>query len=121
MATVLIIEDEEPIRNLLTRIIAREGHRVLSVADGDAGLATARDEKPDFVISDLTLPGDATGIPLVHALHRILPDAPIVIATGRSMPDDREELEATGVRHVLLKPFDLASVRNLIATLLPKG
>lgn len=118
MATVLIVEDEEPIRNLLTRVIQREGHRVVSAGDGDTGLLLARDEKPDLIVSDLTLPSEPSGVFLVRALHAVCPGAPIVVATGRAVPEDHAALLAVGVKQILMKPFDLATVRGLLLKML---
>jgi len=56
MATLLVIEDEVPLRANLVRILSAEGYRVIAAADGDEGIRRAREGRPDLVICDILMP-----------------------------------------------------------------
>ena len=56
MATVLVIEDEAPIRANLERFLKAEGYAVLTASDGAGGIAAAREQRPDIIICDILMP-----------------------------------------------------------------
>ena len=56
MPRILIIEDEPPMRTALADVLAAEGYRVLTAADGESGLQRALDEKPDLILLDIMMP-----------------------------------------------------------------
>ena len=77
-ATILIIEDEEPLRTLYKAEFEEEGHNVLTAAKGATGLAQILDGRVDLVILDLSLP-DMPGIDLLRAALEEIPDLPVII------------------------------------------
>ena len=109
-ARVLVVDDEEPIRDLVSRYLAREGLGVLTAADGDDALETVRRERPDVVVLDLNLPGLA-GLEVCRRL-RVFSDAYVLMLTARGEEIDRVVGLSVGADDYLVKPF---SPRELAA------
>lgn len=112
-ATILIIEDERPIIELLEYNLRREGYRVKSLADGEAGLAYIGNNPVDLVLLDLMLPGlqglDVCRILRERSKTRALP---IIILTAKAEEADKVLGLELGADDYVTKPF---SVRELLA------
>jgi DNA-binding response OmpR family regulator len=110
MATVLVVDDEPIVREVVVRYLAREGHRTLEAADGDsARLAIQRDE-PDLVVLDVMLPG-ADGLELCRWI-RSRSELPVIMLTARGEEADRVVGLELGADDYVTKPF---SPRELAA------
>ncbi len=113
---LLIIEDELPMRTALKDCLEAEGYRVLSAADGQAGLERALKEKPDLVLLDIMLP-KLDGFALCAELRRLSNDVPVLMLTAKGQVDDRVSGLDAGADDYLVKPFStdelLARVRAL--------
>lgn len=120
---VLVIEDDTEIADVLRRSLRQEGHEVRTAADGEEGLAAAREFMPDLVILDLGLPG-IDGIEVCTRI-RADSDVPILILTARVETDDRVEGLDAGADDYLVKPFEraelLARLRALMRRRPPRG
>ncbi len=81
IATILVIDDEDKLRTLLSRILELEGYQVIQAANGQEGLKAAAKHQPDLVITDVKLP-DASGIALVEQLKAQLPHSEIIVLTA---------------------------------------
>ena len=107
MATILIIDDEESIRNLLKEVLERANHRVLVAVDGQEGLTLYQQNKVDLVLMDILMPG-TDGLEATLQLTREYLDAKVIAMTGAQ--GDRNFLDVAklfGARRVFEKPFDL--------------
>jgi two-component system, response regulator, stage 0 sporulation protein F len=107
MATILVIDDEESIRNLLKEILERANHRVFEARDGREGLALYQQNKVDLVLMDILMPG-TDGLETTLQLTREYLDAKVIAMTGAQ--GDRNFLDVAklfGARRVFEKPFDL--------------
>jgi DNA-binding response OmpR family regulator len=117
MSRVLIIEDELPMRTALKDCLETEGHRVLTAADGEAGLKRAVEEKPDLVLLDIMMPR-LDGYAVCEELRRMEHPAAILMLTAKGQVDDRVTGLDTGADDYLVKPFSteelLARVRALL-------
>lgn len=122
MATVLVIEDEAPLRANLVRILSAEGHQVLTAADGDEGIRRAREGKPDLVICDVLMPRlDGYG---VLASLRSQPETattPFVFLTASADKEDLERGLKSGANDYVTKPFKIADLLAAIARQLPQN
>jgi two-component system, OmpR family, response regulator MprA len=120
---VLVVEDDEPIADVLRRTLRQEGHEVRSSVDGVEALQAAEEFVPDLVILDLGLPG-LDGVEVCRRL-RADSDVPILILTARSELDDRVEGLDSGADDYLVKPFErqelLARMRALMRRRPPRG
>ena len=122
MARILIAEDEEPVRTLLTRALAEDGHFVVAAADGAEALDLLQNERGgfDLLLADIKMPM-MDGIALSLAVARDFPDLPILLMTGYA--DQRERvsgLEAL-ICDVIAKPFALAEIKFAVASAVAKG
>jgi two-component system response regulator MprA len=115
-ARILVVEDEERIRQFLQRGLTYEGYRVETAPDGRLGLDYARDNPPDLVILDLMLPG-MDGLEVCRRL-RAAGDVPILMLTAKESIEDRVAGLDAGADDYLVKPFAfdelLARVRALL-------
>ena len=118
IATVLIVEDEFAIADLLEMVLTDEGYRVLTAANGRQGLERlAEGPRPDLIISDFMMPVlDGAGMLRAMQASELQRDIPYIVMS--SVPEanvlDRIEGYAAFVR----KPFQLAAVIRLVATIL---
>jgi len=102
---VLVAEDDEPVRKLISRTLRKEGYTVLECAEAREAIAKARNSDPrlDMLITDVVMPS-MTGVQLAEKLRKTLPSLPVLFVTGCS---DRASLgtDAAGAEKVLTKPF----------------
>ena len=114
---LLIVEDELPMRTALKDCLEAEGYRVLTAADGEAGLERALKEKPDLVLLDIMLP-KLDGFALCAELRRLAFDVPVLMLTAKGQVQDRVTGLDAGADDYLVKPFStdelLARVRALL-------
>ncbi len=114
---LLIVEDELPMRTALKDCLEGEGYRVLTAADGAAGLERALKEKPDLVLLDIMLP-KLDGFALCAELRRCSLDVPVLMLTAKGLVQDRVTGLDAGADDYLVKPFStdelLARVRALL-------
>jgi len=110
MATVLLIEDNEQNRYLVTYLLERQGYIVISANDGRSGLELAAQVDPDVILLDIQLP-TMDGHEVARALRTMasLRTVPIVAVTSYAMMGDREKALAAGCTGYIEKPIDPAS------------
>jgi CheY-like chemotaxis protein len=122
MAKILLVEDDNMIRDILTRRLILEGHRIVTATDGVAGVQQARLERPDLIVMDM-------GLPILdgwQATHRIrsMPatkNIPIIALTAFVMAEDRTKCLAIGCNEYETKPVDFARLLGKINLLLQKA
>jgi two-component system alkaline phosphatase synthesis response regulator PhoP len=110
MATILVVDDEKPLRELVRAYLESEGHRVLEAAAGQSALQQFAENKPDVVILDLMLP-EIDGVEICRRL-RTQSDVYIIMLTARADEVDRVVGLEVGADDYLTKPF---SPRELVA------
>ena len=121
MSRVLLVEDNEMNRDMLSRRLTRNGHEVLLATDGQEAIEVARAEHPDIVLMDLSLPV----IDGWEATRRLRADPAtaglrIIALTSHAMAGDRERALAAGCDDYDTKPIDLPRLLGKIAALLAK-
>jgi DNA-binding response OmpR family regulator len=108
---VLAVDDAADTRLLVKRALEREGYEVTEAASGAAALDAIRDQVPDVVLLDVTMP-DMSGLEVLTTVRRIQPELPVILVTGRDSESDRVLGLDLGADDYLVKPF---SVRELAA------
>ena len=113
--TVLIIEDEEMLRELLRTILESKGYKVISACDGEEGVQMFLENKNEvaLVVSDLGLP-KLSGEEVVSSIKQIDQDAKLIIASGFIDPEMRSDLEKIGVISFILKPYKTNEVLQVV-------
>lgn len=104
---VLVIEDDPPVRDVVRRYLERDGHRVSTASDGEAGLCLAVEDPPDLVVLDLMLPG-MDGLAVCARLREDVgrkPPVAIIMLTALSEEDDRLTGLSLGADDYVTKPF----------------
>ena len=109
--TVLIVEDEKNIVDILRFNLQREGYQTLEAYDGEDGLNKARSEKPDLILLDVMLPR-MNGFEVCRALRQAGDNVPVIILTAREEETDKVLGLEIGADDYITKPF---SMRELIA------
>jgi len=114
--SILVVEDDRRIRDLLRRGLAFEGYEVIPAEDGESALRSVRDRVPDAVILDLMLPG-IDGLEVCRRL-RSVSTVPILVLTARDTVPDRVTGLDAGADDYMVKPFAfdelLARIRALL-------
>lgn len=111
---ILIIDDDEMIRELLSELLQVAGHTVVSAGGGREGLRLFRQGGFDLVLTDLGMP-ECSGWEVASAIKRTTPRIPVALITGWGLTLDRRKLKEAGVDLVLNKPFQVAEVLALVA------
>ncbi len=119
MPKILLVEDNELNREMLSRRLVRKGFEVVIAVDGLQGVALAGAERPDLVLMDMSLPGidgwEATRRLKADAATRMLP---VIALTAHAMSDDRAKAVAAGCDDFDTKPVDLERLLGKIDSLL---
>jgi DNA-binding response OmpR family regulator len=121
MTTVLVIDDEAPIRLLCRVNLEAEGMPVLEAGDGPSGLETARTEQPDVILLDVMMPGlDGWGVAEALLEDERTTEIPIIFLTARAEFRDRARgLDIGGVDYIT-KPFNPVELAPLVRSLLDR-
>jgi DNA-binding response OmpR family regulator len=120
--TVLVVEDDESVRDAVCRAFVRDGYLVQFAATGHDAIAILRTPLSpsgiDVVLLDIQLP-DISGVDLCTRFRQENPDLPVVVCTGGTEPEENAELARLGISDILLKPIPLdellATVRKIVA------
>ena len=107
MATILIIDDEEPIRALLRTALEAAGHEVMGAANGRVGLALYRHRPADLVITDIVMP-ELNGLDMLLELTREFLHAKVIAISGAG--EEKNVLDVAkllGARQTFQKPFSM--------------
>jgi two-component system response regulator PilR (NtrC family) len=102
-ARILIIDDEDILREDLAALLRDEGYACRTAADGEEGVRLAEDEQPDIVICDLVMPG-LGGVEVVQRLATSLPEVPVILITAHGTMETALEAFRAGAIDYLLKP-----------------
>lgn len=114
MADVLVVDDEDAVREVLTRWLSAAGHAPREAEDAHAALEAMSKRAAAVVLCDVQMPGGPDGIWLTGELRQRFPMAAIVLATGVSTVPTRVSMQC-GVLAYLLKPFNREAVLDAVA------
>jgi PAS domain S-box-containing protein len=112
-AKVLVIEDEEDVRNVLSVILEEGGHEVETAGNGIQGMEMFEREKFDLVLTDLGMPG-MSGWQVAEKIKSINKKVPVALITGWNIDLKESELQKNGVDLVVQKPFKVKQVLRLV-------
>jgi len=120
MAKILIVEDNEMNRDMLSRRLERKGFTIVMAVDGQQGVDMARSEKPDLVLMDMSLPVmDGWAATRTIKDDAELRTIPVIALTAHAMAGDREKAMAAGCDDYDTKPIELPRLLEKIGKFLP--
>jgi len=119
MITLLLVEDDQTLRETLAYNLARENYQVIETGSGVTALDLARQHKPDLVVLDIMLP-DLDGLTVCRALRHEF-DVPVVLLTARSGEVDRIVGLDSGADDYIVKPFALGELLARLRAVLRRG
>ncbi|MGD8464619.1 MAG: response regulator [Anaerolineae bacterium] len=118
MATILIVEDNELNRDMLSRRLRRRGFTILLAETGEEGLTITSAQRPDLILMDISLPGlDGWDVTRRIKADDTLRTIPIIALTAHAMPTDRQKSLAAGCDDYDTKPIDLNRLLTKIEAL----
>jgi DNA-binding response OmpR family regulator len=118
---ILVVDDDEPLRDMLTRSFEREGHRVTAVPDGAQALARAAEQDFDVVLLDVALGAGPAGHDVARALRARRAVVPIIMLTALDSEADVVQGLEAGADDYVTKPFGLAELRSRIRAVLRRA
>lgn len=121
-ATILVCENEAPLRALVRETLDHEGYEVIEACDGEESLELAQRTRPDLVLLDVKMPG-RSGLEVLDELRSDprFAQTPVIMLTARTQAADREAAEAGGADRFLAKPFSPALLAELVEDLLGRA
>ena len=117
---ILVVDDDADVRQCIKLLLEHDGHEVTSADSGEAALAQLAQRKFDLVITDFSMPG-MHGDQLVARIRQLMPNQPIIMATGFVEEYKVFGQASGGVDALLLKPFSLKELREAIEQVLHDG
>lgn len=120
MARILVIDDDELMRGMLSRTLEKMGHLVVTAGDGGEGLRIYDPEDFDVVFTDLVMPG-VEGLETLRELRRVNPGVKVVAMSGGGRGSAKDYLQVAqmlGATCVLTKPFSNAALVEVLASVL---
>jgi CheY-like chemotaxis protein len=122
MAKILIVEDNEMNRDMLSRRLAKRGYEVAIAIDGEQGLVMARTESPVLILMDMSLPGlDGWEVSRRLKADPQTKDIAIIAITAHAMAGDREKAIAAGCDDFDIKPVELTRLLGKIEALIGRA
>ena len=122
MKTVLYVEDNEFNRKIVRHLLGRTSYQLIEATDGEAGVTTAREARPDLVIMDIQLP-KLSGLDATRQLQADPATAgiPVIVITSFALAGDEEKARDAGAAAYLAKPYSPRELLQLIRDLAPEA
>jgi DNA-binding response OmpR family regulator len=120
MATVLVVDDEPIVRDVVRRYLERDGHRILAAGDGDEARGMIARESPSLVVLDVMLPGETDGLALCRWI-RSTSDLAVILLTARGDETDRIVGLELGADDYVTKPFSPRELAIRVRTILRRA
>lgn len=112
---IAVVDDEEPVRKALSRLMTTAGYAVETFESGSSFLASAGQHAPDCLVLDLHMPG-LNGFEVQARLSQTAPAVPIVVITGHDIPQADERVLSAGAAAYLRKPVDGQTLLDAVAS-----
>jgi len=114
MGRILIIDDEKEMREISFQIFKMEGYEVDTAADAESALFKIKNNKYDFLLVDLVLPGKLNGLDIIKQVRHTIPQIKIIAYSGFSGIDIAEKVMQAGANNFIAKPFRRHEIINVV-------
>src|SRR5215471_16166830 len=118
-ASILVAEDDDLTRELLVKVLRRDGYQVVEAADGADAMTLLRSRSFDLVLSDIQM-AQMSGMELLDQVQKIDPEIPVVLITAYAEPGTAMDAIARGAADYLAKPVDVVALRTTVARALER-
>ncbi|HMO82059.1 MAG TPA: sigma-54 dependent transcriptional regulator [Pyrinomonadaceae bacterium] len=119
MSNLLIVDDEQSYRQLLSLVFQDEGHRIRVANNGREALTELKKEPADVIISDVRMP-DMDGIDMLRELRETMPDVGVIFMTAHASVESAREAFKLGADDFIQKPFDVEELKLIVKKTLEK-
>lgn len=119
MSSILIVDDEQSYRQLLTLVFEGEGHTIRTASNGREAVELVNEEAPDVIVSDVRMP-DMDGIEMLRAVRETHPDLGVVFMTAHASVESAREAFKLGADDFVTKPFDVEELKLIVKKTLEK-
>jgi DNA-binding response OmpR family regulator len=113
MATILIVDDEAPLRQLLAETVGTFGYDVMLAGTAADALALAELQRPDAILLDIALP-DARGTSVLERLRALRKDVPVIVVTANTDEEVARETLRRGTVDYVMKPFTVERIKAVL-------
>ena len=119
MSNILIVDDEQSYRQLLTLVFESDGHSIRTASNGREAVELVKEEAPDVIVSDVRMP-DMDGIEMLRAVRETHPDLGVVFMTAHASVESAREAFKLGADDFVTKPFDVEELKLIVKKTLEK-
>jgi len=120
LGQILIVDDDDQLRQSFDKLLTEEGHAVQTAPAGETAIAMVRESVPDLVVMDVRLPG-MSGLETFRAIREIEPKLPVIVMTAFGTTETAIEATKLGAFEYVLKPFEIPEILALIDQALEAG
>jgi len=120
LAAILIAEDDNAVREFVSRALRQDGHDITAVGDGQQALSALKKGRFDMLLTDIVMP-QLDGIALALKAAKDFPDLPVLLMTGYAAERQRAHNLDALIQHVISKPFTLDEIRDAVRNMLTMG
>jgi CheY-like chemotaxis protein/anti-sigma regulatory factor (Ser/Thr protein kinase) len=113
-ARILVIDDEDTVREVLEKMLSQVNHRVTVARNGDEGLRLFQEKEFDIVLTDLGMPG-MSGWEVCQKIKKMNPYTPVGMITGWGMEVNQSKMEECGLDFIISKPFDFNQIIRVVS------
>jgi two-component system, NtrC family, response regulator PilR len=113
MISILVVDDEQGMRDFLKIMLKKEGYQVQTAGNGDMALSILQEGSFDLVISDIRMPG-MSGLDLLGSIKELYPDLPMIMITAFASPDDAVIAMKNGAFDYISKPFNIEEIKSVV-------
>ena len=113
-ARILVIDDEDTVREVLEKMLSQVNHRVTVAQNGDEGLRQFQEKEFDIVLTDLGMPG-MSGWEVCQKIKKMNPYTPVGMITGWGMEVSQSKMEECGLDFIIAKPFDFNQIIRVVS------
>lgn len=113
-ARILVIDDEDTVREVLEKMLSQVNHRVTVARNGDEGLRLFQEKEFDIVLTDLGMPG-MSGWEVCQKIKKMNPYTPVGMITGWGMEVSQSKMEECGLDFIIAKPFDFNQIIRVVS------
>jgi len=117
MAKILVVDDAEFLRVRISKMLSSEGHNIVEAENGARAVATYKEEQPDLVLMDITMP-EMDGLSALKEIKAHNPGARVIMLTALGQESVVLEAIKSGARDFVVKPFEKERVLSAIAKIL---